>query len=124
MTIAKDTNKSLPLTINAFGVAINKCCASCAFKDLTRALSLRRCAKHGIDVVPINVCRCWTMSEQLKMAGRVVGKVKRKEYLMFLVAIREDESLAEQTGLKVTPKSNAEIRAEFEKEHGSIYMNI
>jgi len=64
------------------------------------------------------------MSEQLKMAGRVVGKVKRKEYLMFLVAIREDESLAEQTGLKVTPKSNAEIRAEFEKEHGSIYMNI
>ena len=32
--------------------------------------------------------------------------------------------LAEQLGLKIRPKSIAQIRAEFEREHGSIYMEI
>jgi hypothetical protein len=64
------------------------------------------------------------MSEQLQLAGRTQGRVKRKEYLMYLVAVREDESLSEQMGLKIKAKSIAQVRAEFEREHGSIYVNI
>lgn len=120
---ARATPVGLTTCTNAFEVDVTKCCASCAFKELTRAVTQRRCGKHLIDVRSWEVCKCWTMSEQLKMAGRAQGRVKRKEYLMYLVAEREDESLAEQTGLKVRPKSIAEIRAEFEREHGSIYMD-
>ena len=125
----------LARTENTFGIQVNKCCASCAYKDLTRAVSLRRCTKHGKDVRPRDVCECWAMSEQLQLAGRTQGRVKRKEYLMYLVAVREDERLrvgdgtsgmasAEQMGLKIKAKSIAQVRAEFERAHGSIYINI
>ena len=110
-------------TKNAFGVVINKCCASCAFKDLTRAVSQRRCKKTGKSVSPSGYCKQWAMSRQLQMAGRSQGKVKRKEYLMHLVAVREEELQAEQRGLKIKPKSIAEIRAEFERKNGSIYLD-
>ena len=110
-------------TMNAFGVVINKCCASCAFKDLTRAVSQRRCKKTGKSVNPCGYCKQWAMSRQLQMAGRSQGKVKRKEYLMHLVAVREEELQAEQRGLKIKPKSIAEIRAEFERKNGSIYLD-
>ena len=111
-------------TMNAFGIVINKCCASCAFKDLTRAVTLRRCMKHGKGVRADEVCADWTISEQLQMAGRSQGRVKRKEYLMYLVAVREEESSAAQMGLKTKAKSIEQIRADFEREYGSIYMNI
>ena len=110
-------------TKNAFGVVINKCCASCAFKDLTRAVSQRRCKKTGKSVSPSGYCKQWAMSRQLQMAGRSQGQVKRKEYLMHLVAVREEELQAEQRGLKIKPKSIAEIRAEFERKNGSIYLD-
>ena len=64
------------------------------------------------------------MSEQLQLAGRTQGRVKRKEYLMYLVAVREEDTSAEQMGLKIKAKSIAQVRAEFEREHGSIYVNI
>lgn len=124
MTKAKKNKMRMPQTINAFGVSINKCCASCAFKDLTRAVSLRRCKVTGEEVTSSHTCGHWVMSEQLELAGRSQGAVKRREYLMSLVAEREDERLAEQLGLKIRPKSIAQIRAEFEREHGSIYMEI
>lgn len=110
-------------TKNAFGVVINKCCASCTFKDLTRAVSQRRCKKTGKSVSPSGYCKQWAMSRQLQMAGRSQGKVKRKEYLMHLVAVREEELQVEQRGLKIKPKSIAEIRAEFERKNGSIYLD-
>lgn len=110
-------------TMNAFGIVINKCCASCAFKDLTRAVSQRRCKKTGKSVSPSGYCKQWAMSRQLQMAGRSQGQVKRKEYLMHLVAVNEEELQAEQRGLKIKPKSIAEIRAEFERKNGSIYLD-
>ena len=50
--------------------------------------------------------------------------MKRKEYLMFLVSVRDDEKLAWQLGLKIEPKPIEDIRAEFEAEHGSIYIDV
>ena len=106
---------------NCFGIEVTKCCASCAHKDLTRGVTLRRCIRHQKDVRADDVCNDWTVSVQLKMAGRSQGRVKRREYLMYLVATREEESLALQRGLTIEAKSIAQIRAEFEREHGSIY---
>ena len=54
----------------------------------------------------------------------IEGKVKKKEYLMFLVEERETEATARMNGLNILPKSIEEIRAAFEREHGSIFMNI
>lgn len=109
-------------TLNAFGIVINKCCASCAYKDLTREMLQRCCKKTGKKVNPCGYCKKWAMSHQLQMAGRAQGQVKRKEYLMYLVAVREEETQAELKGIKIKPKSIASIRAEFEQEHGSIYL--
>ncbi|MCR5512338.1 MAG: hypothetical protein K6F43_02075 [Prevotella sp.] len=50
--------------------------------------------------------------------------MKRKEYLMFLVATREEEHQARMLGLKIKAKSIEAVRREFELEHGSIYMDL
>ena len=55
---------------NQHGIRVRRCCRSCAYKAMTRALSLRRCTKRRKDVSPDGVCRCWTMSEQLKRVGK------------------------------------------------------
>ena len=109
---------------NVFRIKVKKCCASCAFKDLTRAVSARWCEKHGKNVKACEVCPKWRMNRQLKMAGFARGKVKRQEYLTYLASTREDEDLARQNGLTIEPKSIEQIRSEFEKEYGSIYINI
>ena len=52
------------------------------------------------------------------------GKVKRKEYLDYLTSVRKEERNAELLGLHITPKTIEQVRAEFEAEFGSIYMNM
>jgi len=67
------------------------------------------------------------LSEVLRVKSEesmIEGKVKKKEYLMFLVEERETEATARMNGLNILPKSIEEIRAAFEQEHGSIFMNI
>lgn len=54
---------------NEQGIRVKKCCASCAHKDLTRAISKRYCSISGDCVDPLNVCESWEMSEQMKIAG-------------------------------------------------------
>jgi hypothetical protein len=50
------------------------------------------------------------------------GRVKRKEYLQYLLSVRKAERHSELLGLKIKPKTIEEIRAEFEGEYGSIYI--
>lgn len=109
---------------NEFGMVVKVFCASCKYKDLTRAYSLRHCKDLHKDVKPCGVCKQWQMSEQLKMAGQALGMVKRQEYLMFLLAVREKEDQDILSGKRVKVKSIMEIRAEFEKKNGSIYFLI
>ena len=53
-----------------------------------------------------------------------MGRIKRREYLMYLVTVRDQEFLARQMNLNVRKKKLREIRAEFEAQHGSIYMDF
>ena len=51
------------------------------------------------------------------------GRVKRREYLQYLVSVRDEEHQARMLGLTIKPKSIEVVRAEFEKQFGSIYIN-
>ena len=51
------------------------------------------------------------------------GRVKRREYLQYLVSVRDEEHQARMLGLKIESKSIEAVRAEFEKQFGSIYIN-
>ena len=50
------------------------------------------------------------------------GKVKRREYLMYLAEIRKEEKSRHAAGCRIEPKPIEEIRVEFEAQHGSIYL--
>jgi hypothetical protein len=64
------------------------------------------------------------MNGSMQGVGTSGGRIKRREYLMYVLAIRLEEQLAEEKQQLVAPKSVEEIRAEFEREHGSIYMDF
>lgn len=107
---------------NQHGIEIRECCASCKFKDLTRLISSRFCLQHHKSVKPRGHCKQWEMSEQLEAAGSGRGKVKKKAYLKYVLEMREDESLAEQLGIKSPHKTLEQIRKDFEEKNGSIYV--
>ena len=107
---------------NSHGIEIEMCCASCRFKDLTRLMTARFCTEHQKRVKPRECCYEWALSEQLEAAGSAGGKVKRKAYLKFVLEVRADESAADQLGIQFPHKTIDQIRQEFEKNHGSIYI--
>ena len=111
-------------TKNTHGIVVKKCCASCAYRDLSKADVLRFCTQHKKGVKASGLCCLWEMSKQAQLAGWSQGQVKRKEYLMYLVTACEDRKLATQLGLHIEAKSNEEMRAKFEQEQGSIYLNL
>ena len=53
-----------------------------------------------------------------------IGKVKRREYLMYLAEIRQEEKSRHAAGCRMEPKTAEEIRAEYEAKHGSIYEDF
>ena len=109
---------------NEYGMSVKKCCASCVYKDLTGKLRYRKCLKHLCLTKAHNVCSDWEMNFPSRQAGASEGKVKRREYQMFLLEVREAEIKAEEQGQQVEVKTIEEIRQLFEQEHGTIYMNI
>ena len=68
------------------------------------------------------------MSHTQRMAGFARGSVKCREYLMFVLAVREDEALAIERealaierGEEVEVKTIEALRAEFLEHHGEFY---
>jgi len=114
----------MQVTKNKYGIKVSMCCASCHFKESTRLMTTRYCTKLNKDVSPLDVCEHWRMSKLLKQVGSAQGPVKRGEYLMYLIYVRVKEQEMLDKGDKVVPKNIAEIRNEYEKEHGSIYLNL
>lgn len=112
--------KKAKFTLNIFGVRIKECCASCAWKDATRLMTKRRCVKQGKDVSPCSCCKHWTMSRQMMEVHKSVGQIKRREYQLYLLKIREEETRNEV----IEERSVEDIRAEFESQYGSIYINF
>lgn len=109
---------------NSHGIIINRCCASCKFKDLTRLMTSRYCLQHHKSVKPNGYCKQWAMSEQMEAAGRGGGQVKCRAYLRYLIEVRADESLADQLGIRAPHKTIDQIRQEFENKNGSIFLSL
>ena len=109
---------------NAQGIAVKKCCASCAYKELTRGRKTRHCMVRHDKVKPCEYCSLWEMSSQLKAAGKAMGRVKCKQYLDYLTEQREAERYASQLTDGFKPKSIAQIREEFKISYCSIFENI
>ena len=61
------------------------------------------------------------MSHTQRMAGFARGSVKCREYLMFVLAVREDEAEALERGEAVEIKTIDDLRAKFIENHGEIY---
>ena len=63
-------------------------------------------------------------AKKLLRANLPRGRVKRKQYLDYLVDTRSAEFNLKDHGVRVVHKSIKEIRAEYESKFGSIYINI
>lgn len=109
---------------NEYGMSVKRCCASCESMGLSGKLRYRKCLKHLCLVKSHNVCRDWTMNMRSKQAGASEGKVKKREYQLFLLEVRQREAAAAKQGNRVTRLSIGEIRQQFEEEHGTIYMSL
>lgn len=107
---------------NQHGIEIRECCASCKHRDLTRLVLARYCTQHQKKVKPRECCEQWEMSEQMQAAGSAGGKVKKRAYLLYVMTVRDDESLADQLKIQFPHKSLEQIRKEFEEKNGSIYI--
>lgn len=106
-------------TINTYGIPIKICCASCKHCDHSRASPPRLCLRYGCVISRCRQGRDWQMSKAMKAVGKGNGKIKRKEYLRYLLQTRQDE---EQSGKR--PKGITQIRKDFEKQFGDMYYNV
>lgn len=107
---------------NAHGCKVKRRCASCQNMCI-KSDGTRVCALTMMNVPKTFDCKEWQMSEGLMNAGKSGGKVKRKEYLMFVQDVRSAENDDIQSG-KITEqerKSLEEIRQMFTEKYGSIY---
>lgn len=98
--------------INRYGIKILKCCASCKHKDLhagNRICLLTRCKANSK-----HCCSQWDVAPQLENAGKGSGKVKKKDYLQYVMEHRDRNTLLPY---------NADIAEQYEQEYGSIYLS-
>lgn len=99
---------------NGYGVNIVMCCASCAHKVFDKG-GLRVCTKGEGTVRTSYLCSDWVLSPKLDNAGKGGGKVKKKDYLKFVLNYPRPK-----------PKEGfvtlSEIREVYEKLYGQIYM--
>ena len=108
---------------NAHGAKVKRCCASCQHKCVDGE-GKRICAQMMLKVQQKFKCKQWQMSDGLQNAGKSVGKIKRKEYLAFLLEIRSAESDDIQRGIitKQERKTLEQIRQLFTEKYGNIYV--
>ena len=113
--------------INRCGIPIGKCCASCINKCLT-STSARTCALRGKleEVAQAYVCDDWKMEPSLDNVGDSQGKVKKKDYLMFVMIRRMAENESIELGIisEDDRQSNEELREEYISKNGNIYYKF
>ncbi len=108
---------------NDRGVKVKKCCASCEYKDIdkdgNRVCRLMQILRNAKDK-----CPNWEMSQGLRNAGKPCGRVKSKQYLRYVLSMREQESLAIQEGRlqEIDRASLEDIREKYREQYGSIFL--
>ena len=111
-------------TRNKHGIRMARCCMSCAYREETELMTERVCALDKVKHRRYHMCRDWEMNRTMQAVGTSGGRIKRREYLMYVLSVRLKEQEAEDMQLPVEPKTIEEMRAAFEKEHGSIFVDF
>ena len=112
-------------TRNVHGITVKKCCASCKLRKIMSDRG-RVCSLNGKKVKAKHSCEQWEMSQRLQNAGMSGGRIKSWRYLTYYRErwIVQREELTAGRISAAAMLSVEEIRQEFEKEQGSIYINL
>ena len=112
---------------NRCGIQVRKCCASCINKCLS-STSARTCALRGKkeEVDQLHVCPHWRMEPSLDNAGDSQCRVKRKDFLMFVMLRRRTETQSIELGIISEDERQTidDLREEYISQHGNIYYNF
>ena len=117
MDIIIKTNKKVQSTRNAQGIKVKRCCLSCTHKFYD-SRGRRLCDLCQIPVGSKDGCDRWEMHAAFKQAGLRPGKVKRKDYLRFVLKVRSEEKrLLELEQIKLKEcLSLKQLRTDFGKK--------
>lgn len=118
--IVNNTDKVF--TTNKYGIPVVKCCASCKFKEFDKG-GMRVCTNGFGGVKTSFLCTGWQMRESLDNAGKADGRVKKKDYLLYVVRRRSEEIERLMHNIYTTPAKVDDIRREYKHSFGSIYVD-
>ena len=103
---------------NNNGIRFLICCASCESRVLEVTGS--RCGLVRAKPKPGKKCTAYRFRQSLMDAGKEKGRIKKPDYFRFLLEWRDRETM------QCVPLQNRasllEIRSEYEKMYGSIYL--
>ena len=94
---------------NYRGIKVKRCCASCKNKVIDDRGS-RHCV---LGYTSCETCRHWHMRDELRSAGNPHGVIKTKEYLRFVLEIRNCEMDSGCFKKRVKLRDVEEIRKEY-----------
>ena len=111
---------------NPCGLRVKKCCASCMHKYVEEN-GMRACPVIDEYVEASHACEQWQMDYNTSQAGVCRGRVHKKEYLMFALAIRIEEGAEALKAKKrdepaPEPRSIESIRREYEEDYGQTVL--
>ena len=105
---------------NNNGIRFLKCCASCENRVLVT--DGRGCGLTRAKPKPHKKCTAYQFRASLMYAGKEKGRSKKSNYFRFLLVWRDRETM------QCVPLQNRasllEIRSEYEKKYGSIYLTL
>ena len=102
---------------NNNGIRFLKCCASCENRVLVT--DGRGCGLARAKPKPHKKCTAYQFRASLMYASKEKGRIKKSNYFRFLLEWRDREKA---TNGKVPPAGLTQIRSEYEKKYGSIYL--
>ena len=87
-----------PLAKNRCGIEFKKCCCTCKHR-CPEADSKSTCAVLGIEVGSTDLCRSWEVASCYEKVGMNKGRVKSREYLLWVLEQRVQETRDIEAGL-------------------------
>ena len=116
MDVIIKKNKKVQSTRNTQGIKVKRCCLSCTHKFYD-SRGRRLCDLCQLHVGVKDGCDHWEMHTVLKQAGLRPSKVKRRDYLRFVLKVRsEEKKLLEERQITLKEcKTVEQLRTEFGK---------
>ena len=111
---------------NSYGATIVKCCASCEYKRFNN--KYRLCLLGEGSVPPSYVCKKWRMSPDYSKVGKGDGRIKKREYLLYVIDRQMEEDIKAEKAAKKNElyrkATLGEIRREYMSRQKTIYETI